>query len=134
MTSRTFFLSALAVACGLTGSARAEGLLDEVLLDGNQLLDLCTRPASYGRCVAYILGVVDAAWIAGRWRSGVGGEAILGSARWCPPPPGLNGQLAAAVVIPYLQRNPRDRHFAASALIADALQNTWPCPAAMPAR
>jgi hypothetical protein len=38
MTSRTF-LSALAVACSLTGSARAEGLLD-----GNQLLDLCTRP------------------------------------------------------------------------------------------
>jgi hypothetical protein len=129
MTSRTVFLLALAVACGLTGSARAEGLLD-----GNQLLDLCTRPVSYGRCVAYILGVVDAAWIAGRWRSGVGGEAILGSARWCSPPPGLNGQLAAAVVIPYLQRNPRDRHFAASALIADALQNTWPCPAAMPAR
>src|SRR5262249_27348400 len=51
MTSRTFFLSAMTVACSLTGSARAEGLLD-----GNQLLDLCTRPVSYDRCVAYILG------------------------------------------------------------------------------
>jgi hypothetical protein len=73
-------------------------------LDGNELVDLCTRPVGHSQCAAYILGVMDAAWIEGRWRSAAG--AMLGSARWCPPPAGPNGQLPAAVVIPYLQRNP----------------------------
>src|SRR5260370_37556338 len=120
--NRTLLLG-LAIACSVAGGAQAGAFFD-----GNQLFNLCKRPVSYGECTAYILGVADAAWLVGSSfaRADTAG-AMLGAYRWCSPSSVLSGQLVA-VVTQYLQRNPQDWHLAASSLIADALQNAWPCP------
>jgi hypothetical protein len=119
MNSRALLLGllGLAIACSFAGGAQAGAFFD-----GNRLFNLCTRPVSYAQCAAYILGVADAAWLA----SADPGRAMLGAYRWCSPSAVLSGQLVD-VVAQYLQRNPQDRHLAASSLIADALQNAWPC-------
>ena len=118
MMNRTLLLG-LAIACSFAGGGAQAG----AFFDGTRLFDLCERPVSQRVCTAYILGVADAASLA---RADTAG-AMLGAYRWCSPSSVLSGQLVA-VVTQYLQRNPQDWHLAASSLIADALQNAWPCP------
>jgi hypothetical protein len=104
MANRTFLL-ALILACGIAASVTAVAGSVHGYLNGNEFT-LCVRGPSVPTNAPHI---------------------FLG---WQTP----RGRLAAVVVTEYLQRNSRDRHFAASALIADAMQNTSPCSAATPAR
>jgi hypothetical protein len=92
--------------------------------DGNRLYEICTAPeekhASWGVCLGFILGAHDAV----RDAQELG---FLAGKIHCTPTNATTGQVRD-VVVRYLEEHPAERHINASALVADALREAFPCP------
>ena len=92
----------------------------ESFFTGNTLLSLCNDNGSdvnWGRCSGYVEGISD---------SFSGGGNISG---WkaC-----LSGNITSDqirdIVVRFLVNHPEKRHYAASGLVAAALEEAFPCP------
>jgi Rap1a immunity proteins len=86
-------------------------------IDGNKLLDECENvPSEFlkGTCYGYVVGVQDA----------------VDGLHWFCVPEGSNGVVAKQlvdVVKVYLRDHPERRHYSASSLVTEALEEKFPC-------
>jgi hypothetical protein len=110
----------------LASLATDEAKAVSIFKDGNTLYSECASPAdslSHLMCLSYLQGVADAdAGLLGV-RSGTTADP-----HWCAPDRVTVGQ-AVDVIVRYLRDNPQFRHYPAAGLVAEALSQTWPCPA-----
>src|SRR5215472_5151716 len=86
--------------------------------DGNKLYAHCAAIGAfigYAYCQAYVEGVADA----------MSGNSIDGHTACVPD--GVTVQQVVDVATRYLAANPAERHFAASGLVAHALEDAFPC-------
>jgi hypothetical protein len=82
---------------------------------GNLLLDNCNGRYSRQICIGYVTGAVDAAVLFG-WKAGCSDH----------PGPVEAGQFVD-IVVNYLNKHPEKRHFDASGLVLDAVNEAFPC-------
>jgi hypothetical protein len=89
-------------------------------MSGNFLLEQCAAPISESRlmCTSYILGYVDATVM---WNANASGIPI------CIPSEEVIARQIVDVVVKWLKAHPQDRDRAAAILVADALEEAWPC-------
>lgn len=108
-------VTAATLAIGLlTSPARA------TFTDGNDLLTSCSADL-YVECLGYVAGIADAMETAQSCNNGslAGWQACV--------PIGVRKSQAKDVVIRFLREHPQDRHYPASGLVAQALQEAFPC-------
>ena len=87
-------------------------------IDGRDLLNICTSSDSQQRstCAGYVIASADAYNSGGKvWRNCI--------AR------GTDSETLIAIVVAHLRRWPVAQHHSADALVGDALQEAFPCPA-----
>lgn len=87
---------------------------------GNALLELCSKPPGtrqYEVCLAYLVAISDALSHTG---------STIGGYRSCRPH-GVTSDQIRDVVTKWLRDNPNYRHLAAAGLVANALEDGFPC-------
>lgn len=85
--------------------------------DGNRALSYCTREGGADFNMAYCLGMVSGLY---------DGSMVWNSAHICPPSNVTLGQVRD-IFVQHLYRVPSERHFAAGALMNNALVAAFPC-------
>ncbi|MBV9827380.1 MAG: hypothetical protein JO001_17200 [Alphaproteobacteria bacterium] len=120
--------------CVLSVPARAG-----YLFNGNELYKWCSSTAETSQigCGAYIAGIADGGYLAAATKS-PGSRVIanqlrmgqIGPASWCLSSEQITDRQMVGVVIKYLRDNPTHRDMSAAALVALAITQAWPCPAA----
>jgi hypothetical protein len=130
MRSRFLLPAALATAflsVAVAAPARAGGFA--TFETGNQLFEECQPSASYykqGVCLGFVAGVADAMDAAqSSWRH----ETVTGWRACLPANQVTEGQVQD-VAVNFLTRHPELRHYGAVGLVAAALAEAFPCPAA----
>ena len=116
MRLRALVLAA-GVLCPAPGSAQDQF---PAFVTGNRLLEVCT-PVQTPPCYAYVEGVVDAL------QSTFGALHMQQHALFCLPQGATSRQLVD-IAINYLRDHPERRDYVASANVALALANAFPCP------
>jgi hypothetical protein len=114
-------LRVLVLAAGVL--CPASGLAEEpfpTFVSGNKLLEMCT-PVQLPSCYSYIEGVADAL------QSTFSGQHTQQHAFFCLPQGATTKQLAD-LTINHLRDHPEQRQYVASANVALALANAFPCP------
>jgi hypothetical protein len=114
-------LRALVVAAGFL--CPASGLAQDLFpafITGNRLLEICA-PVQTPSCYAYINGAVDA------FQSTFSALRMGQHALFCLPQ-GVTSRQLADISTNHLRDHPEQRHTVASAQIALALANAFPCP------
>jgi len=102
--------------------ARAD---DNVFYTGNEMLKLCeayiseTFSADGNVCVGFVTGIHDSHLTYSEWRDVK--KAI------CLPGGGVKGSQLVRVVTKSLQESPENLHLTAASLVANALQQAFPC-------
>jgi hypothetical protein len=112
-------LRVLVLAAGVL--CPASGFAQEffpVFVSGNKLLEACT-PVQLPSCYAYVEGVADALQSTF--------SALQKHALFCLPQ-GTTPRQLADIAINHLRDHPEQRHNVASANVALALANAFPCP------
>jgi hypothetical protein len=116
-------LTALAVVL-MAASAKAEVTFTLFFGTGNALWDLCRDPGEgETMCRGFVMGIADAMSLT---------QADNGNvARWetCPPPKVPSSQMQD-IATRFLREHPEQRHHPAGVLVAHALADAFPCPAA----
>jgi hypothetical protein len=116
MRLRALVLAA-GVLCPAFGSAQDQFT---AFVSGNRLLETCA-PVQTPTCYAYVEGVVDAL------QSTFSALRMQQHALFCLPQGVISRQLVD-IAINYLRDHPEQRHNVASANVALALANGFPCP------
>jgi hypothetical protein len=114
-------LRVLVLAAGVL--CPASGFAQEpfpAFVSGNKLLEMCT-PVQLPSCYSYIEGVVDAL------QSTFSAPHMQQHALFCLPQ-GTTARQLADITINHLSDHPEQRHYVASANVALALANAFPCP------
>src|SRR5262245_53235215 len=114
-------LTALVLAAGFL--CPASGLAQDsftAFVTGNRLLEVCT-PVQTPSCYAYVEGAADA------FQSTFSALHIQQHALFCLPQGATSRQLVD-IAINYLRDHPEQRDYVASANVARALANAFPCP------
>lgn len=91
--------------------------------NGNGLLELCASDSGQSQsiCLGYIQGVVDGAGI-----TPVEKTCRRTSSYWCIPDGVAWGQMTE-VVVKYMKDHPENRHWPSTAIITNAVIESWPC-------
>ena len=116
MRLRALVLAA-GILCPAFGSAQ---YLFPAYVSANRLLEICT-PVQSPSCYAYVEGVVDAL------QSTFSALRMQQRALFCLPQ-GVTSRQLVDMAINYLRDHPEKRHNVASANVALALANAFPCP------
>jgi len=122
-------LPAALVTAFLSGSVAAPARASDIeaggFLNGNTLLQECQSSAVAARaqCRGFVMGVADAMSIAQVFNEPVAGR------RACPRDY-VTWQQPGDVATSYLTRHPELRHYIASWLVANALEEAFPCTGA----
>jgi hypothetical protein len=111
------FVLAAGVLCPASGLAQEPF---PAFVSGNKLLEMCT-PVQLPSCYSYIEGVVDAL------QSTFSAPHMQQHALFCLPQ-GTTARQLADITINHLSDHPEQRHYVASANVALALANAFPCP------
>jgi hypothetical protein len=93
---------------------------------GSMLLENCethinkTSPTRSHACFGYIEGIADVHTTFSSWKEI--------DKRWCTPDK-INSKQLVRIVVKYLQERPEALHHAAGSLVANALNDAFPCEA-----
>jgi hypothetical protein len=120
-------LTAVAILVALAAGAApcAPAGLDR--LDGNGLLDYCTTTAEKRvGCVGYVLGYADATVIL-PIRDYLRNHNARDDALICIPSDFVKAEQMVDVVVTYLKAHPETLYLGAGTLVAEALEEAWPC-------
>lgn len=104
--------SAVSLSCGWAGGSSAGGFIS-----GSQLLEDCTAEVK-AYCISYVMGVADS----------FDCDDPLSGYRWQAPQVGLKTSQVVRVVTKFLDEHPEKLHLLASSLVANALEQAFPCP------
>ena len=113
-------LRALVLAAGVLYPASGSAQEFPAFVSGNRLLEACT-PVQTPSCYGYVEGAADA------FQSVFSAMHLQQHAMFCLPQ-GTTSRQLADITINYLRDHPEQRHNAASANVAVALANAFPCP------
>jgi len=115
-------LRVLVLAAGILcpASGFAEEFQFPTFLSGNKLLEACT-PVQLPFCYGYVEGVADAL------QSTFSALHMQQHALFCLPQ-GVTSRQLVDIATNYLRDHPEQRHTVASANVALALANAFPCP------
>jgi Ssp1 endopeptidase immunity protein Rap1a len=116
-------LGALFIAALVSAPAQA-GEKERSVWTGNNLINACresttgsTKTSAFeqGICLGAVFGLMGA------------GRHMKPELSFCPPPNASVAQ-GTRVVVKYMEAHPEQLHSTLNVLIADALQEAWPCP------
>jgi hypothetical protein len=102
-------------------------------VSGNDLYAWCTSSiasAYYLQCIGYVQGIEDAAEGEGFIQGAQGAKGFRETGfgfRWCLRD-GITAGQAVEVVTQFLRNHPAIRDSTAAELVANAMQEAWPCP------
>jgi len=113
-------LRALVFAAGFLCSASGFAQEFTAFVSGNKLLEICT-PVQTPSCYAYVEGAADA------FQSTFSALHMQQHALFCLPE-GTTSRQLVDIATNYLRDHPEQRHDVASANVALALANAFPCP------
>ena len=116
MRLRVLVLAA-GVLCPASGSAQDQL---PAFVTGNRLLEICT-PVQTPSCYAYVEGATDA------FQSTFSALHMQQHALFCLPQ-GVTSRQLVDIATNYLRDHPEQRHTVASANVALAFANAFPCP------
>ena len=105
------FVAALVLLIGMGSQPKAEANL----VTGTNLHEWCNDKDKFAMCLGYVLGEVDV----------MDGEKYH---NFCfKTPVGVTRQQLASIVKGWLKKRPDAHHFPAKLLVANALDEIWPC-------
>ena len=113
-------LRALVLVAGVLYPASGSAQEFPAFVSGNRLLEACT-PVQTPSCYAYVEGVTDAL------QSTFSALHMQQHALFCLPQ-GTTSRQLVDIAINHLRDHPEQRHYVASANVALALANAFPCP------